>query len=206
MFTTATTSLFHYAADNVSNQYIGDINDEEDWIQNPFNAEPDEEELGIISRNHDYTVEILRKVYGDTVPVFRGISPSTRNPSASKPTRISDDFVTACEDTTEFLHHHRPIESWTFDPGYAARYARGRAPDGESGVLLARDVHTSQILATSATTFALNQYEAEALVMHPQETIYPASHIHPADSLTNQTITEFALDAIANITAPIQKQ
>ena len=204
MFTQTTAPVFHYAAETVGNRYVPEVETEQNWIINPLKESRDSLRERIVSEIHDQTTDILQAVYGDTVPVFRGLSPSDENPSATTPTRISDRFEETYTNESSFLHRHRLAESWTLDPGYAARYAKGRSPTAESGVLLRREIPTERILASSSTVHALNQYEAEAIVMHPPETTYTAEHIHPASTLTNQSVTELALQAVTDVTADLQ--
>lgn len=124
---------------------------------------------------HKASTEALREAFGDEMTVFRGYSENPANPSAADATSVSGELNEAAEEDEEVSMGHRPGESWTTDPKYAASYA----DEEYDGAVVTKDVPVERV-AISAHTSPLGSSESEVVVMHDEEETYEPDQIATA--------------------------
>jgi hypothetical protein len=125
---------------------------------------------------HEFTTEVLREAFGDTVTMFRGFSKSPHGGTRSEGTDAPDKLVRAAETGEPVEMEHRPCESWTFEPTTAKMYA------GESGAVVETTVPVESILMSSSAG-TIHPSENDNVTMHDGPVVYEPDQIHTGKDL-----------------------
>lgn len=143
LLNTGTASIWATISENTGNDNFPD----EAPISSPT---ADSFEQEIIEEQKQYTEDTLREMFGDTVPLSRGIDGE-----------FAQQIQEAAESGEEIELEARAVESWTTFPDHAEQFATMETGDG---VIITQEVPVEEIWASSHTTPGLAEEENEFLV------------------------------------------
>jgi len=196
MFTEECAPMFQLASEITGNETLpedGAHGDDEE-IPSVMEMAVTYEEKEAFEAKMEQTQDVLREAFGDTITVYRGISPAKGNPTYAEPSNASDKLTQAAESGETAVHEHRPIESWTTDAQYASQYAKGMAQGHpEDGVIMKQEVPVDRVMASSHTS-PLSTRESEVIVMHDEEEEYQPENIIPSGEISDRWLVQEALD------------
>ena len=205
MFAKETAPLFQLAAEQKDNDTLpegGRFGDDE-YIDDVLEMPVTYEEKEAIRAKQEQTQEMLREAFGDEITVFRGQSTSDTNPTRADPSDAPARMKEAAKDGDTVEHEHRPAESWTTDPGYAAFYSNpGKDdmsvdPSETDGVLMRTTVPVEDVVMAAHTT-EMEPRESEVVLAHEETAEYDADQLIPDDEVTNQKLVEEALRVVSD--------
>lgn len=187
MFSEECAPMFQLAADITGNDTLpeGGAWGDEEYMDTVLEMPAGYEEKEAFEAKMEQTHEVLREAFGDTMTVYRGMSPSSTNPTRANPSDVSVEMREAKEAGESFSHEHRPVEAWTTNPSYAARYAKGARNEVEGGAMLKKEIPIERVFAASHTDF-LAKRESEVIVMHDEEEVYHPEQVTPSDEIDNE--------------------
>jgi hypothetical protein len=113
------------------------------------------------------TREVMRDIFGDNVPVVRGVSGE-----------FAEEVKDAAEDGDEVELEHRALESWSTSPEHARQFAE---EGGGDGVLIQTEVPVDRIFGASHTTPGLHEEENEVVAALDESETYSPGQIYTAD-------------------------
>jgi hypothetical protein len=171
MLNTGTAPLWSVVSDETGNNNApGDADA-------PINTSVSEDEREAIMTQAENTQEKLRELFGESVPVQRGLTGG-----------IADEIQQAAENGETIEIDARALESWTTMPDTAERFANFEFTEegvdrDAGGVVLNTEVSTDDVWASSFTTPELAEDENEIVVGTDDTiTIEPEDVYNPEDS------------------------
>ena len=204
MFAQETAPVFQLAAEQKDNQTLpeGGAFGDEEYIDSVLEIPVSWDEKDAILAKQEQTQDLLREAFGDEITVFRGVSTSDTNPTkadaSDAPARIKEAAKNG--DTVE--HEHRPAESWTTDPGYAAFYSNpnnDRAGEHDDDGAMLRTTVPVEDVVMSAHTTEMDPRESEVVLAHEETVEYEPDDVIPDDELTNKRLVSEALRLAENV-------
>lgn len=133
--TEETAGFWQSASDRSDNETKGRYGD-------PFEVDISDEQRAAIDQYIEYTQELSREIFGDTVQVYRGMSDED-----GKRKEIIDDGK-------GIEIEHQSIESWTTDVMTAAKF-------GDGGIIMMDEVPVEAIMASYLTNNGMTDTQSE---------------------------------------------
>jgi hypothetical protein len=193
MFVPATAGIFQYAASVTGNEQAPSSGSD-----GPFSDEARESRLEAAENIHEFTTEVLRETFGDTVTVFRGVA-SGGGLGLGEAEEGDDDRIEqmreAVENGEDVVKENRTLESWTTSAEYADRYA-----GDNDGTIFRREVPVEKVLMASHGG-QLGSGENEFIVMEDEETTYSNEDVILPDNLSQQDFMELQAEAVIDTAA-----
>lgn len=153
-----TYQLWSVAADETGNS-----NPPEDATESIDRGVSDvDRETVMIQKQH--TEDVLREVFGDTVPVARGVSGD-----------IATEIREQAEAGEPVEIEHRTLESWSTFPDHSEDFA------GDDGIIIQTEVPVEEVWASSHTTPGLEDHENEIIVGKSGPETYGPEDIYTTD-------------------------
>ncbi len=173
-----TAPLFKLAAEQTGNIQVP--TDDPD-VYNVLEGESvDEIDTALFDTAIEYTRDVLREVYGDSVPCYRGLSPEGE-PSDAGSTDISRQIEEAAESGKAAEVDHRTLESWSVNPLHARNFA-GASEDEDDGIIIKTEIPIEEILIASYAGF-LTGSEDEIVAAQSEAGTYAPEQVLTGDEI-----------------------
>lgn len=182
VFDERTAPLFQVAASMTGNETLPSN------VEEILEAETTDEEREAVANLREHTVEMMRDIYGDTVTVYRGLSPGENTLSDAEETDVAEQIREAVARGEDIEIDHRIAESWTIDPSYAHRYAvheditEENERIEEPGAMLEAEMPVEQAVIASISGI-LNEYENEVVMAHEGPKTYTPDDVYMYEDL-----------------------
>lgn len=158
MLNTSTSDLWVAAAKRTDN-YTEPENSQFDLTSRTIN-DPQENDL---ETSFDVTRDVLSDIFGDTVPVSRGVSGE-----------FAEQLLEAKENGEEIELDHRTLESWSTFPDHAQQFAEGEG----AGAIITTEIPVDRVFGSSFTTPGLEEHENEIIAGLDKTVTYSPGQIH----------------------------
>jgi hypothetical protein len=163
-----TTELWGAAIDDTGNDNLPEnAAATPNTVGEPLPAAEGGDAVTAIGDSIQVTRETLREMFGDTVPVTRGVHGD-----------FADELREAKENGESVELEHRALESWTTFPDHAQQFAN--EGDGD-GVFITTEIPVDRIYGASHTTPGLTEEENEIVAALDSTVEYSPEQITTAD-------------------------
>ena len=200
MYTSTTAPLVQLAAELTGNNQIPSRNDAEGILD----EEVDQERKELIENLMEMDREKIKQKFGDSIPVYRGLS---ANPSMWHDDQKTNytDAEKAAETVDQGLSielEHGPVESWTTNPVEATRFA------DDDGIIIQDEISVDEILASANSVDSFLGSQAEYLRLHEDEsrTYEAGSDVFHSKNINPISIVQSAVEKWNNMDNGTEKQ
>jgi len=164
----STAELWGAAVDTLGNDNVpGNATAEPDTVGDPLPAAVGDDPVTAIGDSVRVTRDTLRDMFGESVPVARGVSGE-----------FAEEIRQARENGEEIELDHRALESWSTFPDHAEEFA---TEGDDDGVLITEEIPVDEVWGSSFTTPGLEESENELIVGNDGPKTYSPDQIHDPD-------------------------